>query len=238
MSDYLWDKSGEPEADVERLEDVLGRLRHAGAAPELPFEVGAQASSIELESRASTRAGFFSSAFFSRPARLAAAAALLLAVLAGAFAMLLTVKKDDGLASFNKETQVIQPQPSAPEEVRPREEVRAPQVAASPSKESAPPEKLPREPSHRVELVVSKSPLKSQRREPVASQTTTREVRTAMAQGGVFEGGAPDVDRRVRAKEQLVYALRLTSEALKQVRGRAAGVEVSPNAFDGRSPLR
>lgn len=240
MSDYLWDKSGEPDTDVERLEELLGRLRHAGAAPELPFEAGTRAAPFELESRASTRASLYSSAFFSRPARLAAAAALLLAVLAGAFVMLRAFKTDGVRASVDNETQVTQPH--APEEVKPREEERAPQVASSPSKESATPERAEREPSRRVELVASKSPSKPQRlerapRETVASRTTP-DVRTATAQVGVFEGRAPDVERRVRAKEQLVYALRLTSEALKQVRGRASGVEVSPNAFDGRSPLR
>lgn len=243
MSDYLWDKSGEPEADVERLEELLGRLRHAGRAPELPFEVGARATSIELESRASSRAGIFSSAFFSRPARLAAAAALLLAVLAGAFVMLRTVNTDGGQASVNKEAQVIQPQPPAPEKAKQREEFSAPTVVSSPYKESVTPEKLQREPLRRNELVISKPPFKSQRREPapretVARQTLTREVKPAMAQIGVSEGRAPDVESRVRAKEQLVYALRLTSEALKEVRGRASGVEVRPNTFDGRNPLR
>lgn len=244
MSDYLWDKSGEPEPDVERLEELLGRLRHAGAAPELPSETWAQASSHGLESHASARAGFFSSAFFSRRARLAAAAALLLAVLAGAFAMMRMVKTDGDRASVNKEhqvvkeNQVVRPQPSAPEQEKPRVEVSAPEVVSSSPKESVTPERPQREPSRRVELVVSKSPSKSQRREPAPRETIAREpsrrdVNTAVAQAGV-----PDVDSRVRAKEQLVYALRLTSEALKQVRGRASGVEVRPNAFDGRSPLR
>ncbi|HKG15873.1 MAG TPA: hypothetical protein VKB12_21315 [Pyrinomonadaceae bacterium] len=238
MSDYLWDKSGEPEADVERLEELLGRLRHAGAAPELPFEVGAQAAPIELESRASTSARNFSPTLFSRTARLAAAAALLLAMLAGAFVMLRTFKTGGGRASVNNETQVAQPHTRAPEEAKPREEVRAPEVVSSPPKESATPEKPQREPLRGNELVVSKPPvIKSQRREPVAGRTTAREVKPASAQGGVFEGGAPDVDSRVRAKEQLVYALRLTSEALKEVRGRAKGVAAT-NAFDGRGPLR
>jgi hypothetical protein len=241
MSDYLWDKSGEADGDVERLEKLLGRLRHAGVAPELPFEAGAQASSLELESRAPTRAGLFGHAFFSRPARLAAAAALLLAVLAGAFALMRMVKKGEGRASAGNEIQVAQPH--APEEAKPREELGARRVATPPSKESATPEPLRRESLRRVELVASKPPVKSQRREPaprenVASQPKPRDVKPAMSQGGVFEGRAPDVDSRVRAKEQLVYALRLTSEALKQVRGRASGVEVRPNAFDGRSPLR
>lgn len=242
MSDYLWDKSGEAERDVERLEELLGRLRHAGSAPELPFEVGAQASSPGVGSRASTRAGFFGHALFSRRVHLAAAAALLLAVLAGAFALMLTVKKDGGLASVDNRAQAARPQTEATGEAKPREKALAPQVAASPPKDSVAPERPQREPLRRVELVVSKLPSKSQRREPapretVARQATARDDRPALAQGGVFES-APDADKRVRAKEQLVYALRLTSEALKQVRGKASGVEVRPNAFDGRSPLR
>ncbi|HEV7889089.1 MAG TPA: hypothetical protein VGP08_00550 [Pyrinomonadaceae bacterium] len=238
MSDYLWDKSGEADGDIERLEELLGRLRHAGAAPELPFGAGTQASLLELKSHASTRAGLFGHAFFSRPARLAAAAGLLLAVLAGAFALMRMVKKEEGRASVGNEIQVAQPH--APEEAKPREEVSAPQVVSKP-KESTTPESIQREPSRRNELVVSKSPVRSQRREAAPRETvasqTTRDVRRASSQGGVFEGRAPDADSRVRAKEQLVYALRLTSEALKEVRGRAKGVAAT-NAFDGRSPLR
>ncbi len=33
---YLWDRSGPPDPEVERLEGVLGTLRHRGAAPALP----------------------------------------------------------------------------------------------------------------------------------------------------------------------------------------------------------
>ena len=240
MSDYLWDKSGEPEADVERLEELLGRLRHAGRAPELPF-AGPQASSLEPESRAATRAGLFNTPLFLRPALLAAAAALLLAVLVGAFVMLRTARNKE--TQIVKEIQVTQPHTFEPKPASSPQEVRAPEVVSSTPKESTTPERLEREPSRRVELVVSKSNAKSHGREhapreTAASRTATPEVRPATAQGGVFEGGAPDVDRRVRAKEQLVYALRLTSEAMKQVRGRASGAEVRPNAFDGRSPLR
>lgn len=35
-NDYLWDRSGEPDAEVERLESLLGRLRSDRPAPELP----------------------------------------------------------------------------------------------------------------------------------------------------------------------------------------------------------
>jgi hypothetical protein len=34
--DYLWDKTGEPDAEVEHLEELLGRYRHESKAPELP----------------------------------------------------------------------------------------------------------------------------------------------------------------------------------------------------------
>src|SRR5262245_45747119 len=34
--DYLWDRSGEPDPEVVRLEELLGRFRHDRPAPELP----------------------------------------------------------------------------------------------------------------------------------------------------------------------------------------------------------
>ena len=33
---YLWDRSGEPDAEVERLESLLAPLRHRGLPPVLP----------------------------------------------------------------------------------------------------------------------------------------------------------------------------------------------------------
>jgi hypothetical protein len=35
-NDYLWDGSGEPDAEIVRLEALLGTLRHHGVPPELP----------------------------------------------------------------------------------------------------------------------------------------------------------------------------------------------------------
>ena len=241
MSDYLWDKSGEPDADVERLEEMLGRLRHAGRAPELSSEFESHASTPEVETRAPTRARVFGASGLLRPARLAVAAALLLAVLAGAFAMMRAFKKDGGRASVNNETKVTRP--DSREEPKAPEEVRAPQVAASPSNQSAPPERPQREPLRRDELTGAPSLPNPRRREPAPREAasnvrTGREIKTAVAPVEGFGGGAADLERRVRAKEQLVYALRLTSEALKEVRGRASGVDSRSNAFDGRSPLK
>jgi hypothetical protein len=35
-SDYLWDGSGEPDPEIQRLESVLGKLRHQGGRPVFP----------------------------------------------------------------------------------------------------------------------------------------------------------------------------------------------------------
>jgi FecR protein len=40
-SDYLWDRSGQPDAEVLKLEGALGKFRHVGRAPELPQEFAA-----------------------------------------------------------------------------------------------------------------------------------------------------------------------------------------------------
>lgn len=41
--DYLWDGSGEPDPEIQRLERILGRFRHDRPAPKLPQRAGAWA---------------------------------------------------------------------------------------------------------------------------------------------------------------------------------------------------
>ena len=37
MTDYLWDKSGEPDPEIQRLEHLLGGFAHRpGKVPEIP----------------------------------------------------------------------------------------------------------------------------------------------------------------------------------------------------------
>jgi hypothetical protein len=71
MSDYLWDKTGEPDEDVEQLENLLGTLKYQPR----PLDIPAHAMPTARAARPATQ-------FFSRP-RLAIAASLLLTLLAG-----------------------------------------------------------------------------------------------------------------------------------------------------------
>jgi hypothetical protein len=74
MSDYLWDKTGEPEEDVAQLENLLGALKYQPRPLEIP------ADAMHAATAARTRPA----TIFSRP-RLALAASLLLTLLAGAW---------------------------------------------------------------------------------------------------------------------------------------------------------
>lgn len=75
MSDYLWDRSGEPDAEVQRLEELLGNLRYEPRRLELP----------EIREPALLRR------IIMRPA-FAAAAALVLLALAGGWLVMLRHK--------------------------------------------------------------------------------------------------------------------------------------------------
>jgi len=71
MSDYLWDKTGEPDEDVEQLENLLGALKYKHRPLEIP------AATIPMRARPAA-----TTMIFSRP-RLAIAASLILMLLAG-----------------------------------------------------------------------------------------------------------------------------------------------------------
>jgi hypothetical protein len=59
---YLWDGSGEPDPEVARLEETLGRLRHRGTPPALPAAGGRGGPSRARLSRFRTRAMFAAAA--------------------------------------------------------------------------------------------------------------------------------------------------------------------------------
>jgi len=71
---YLWDGSGEPDPEIQKLETTLGRFRHQGTAPEFP--------EVARADRATMRPRIFSARF---SLGLAAAAAIVLAIAAFSF---------------------------------------------------------------------------------------------------------------------------------------------------------
>ncbi len=71
---YLWDGSGEPDREIQKLETALGRFRHQGTAPEFP--------EIARADRATMRPRIFSARF---SLRFAAAAAIVVAIAAFSF---------------------------------------------------------------------------------------------------------------------------------------------------------
>jgi hypothetical protein len=94
MSDYLWDKTGEPEADVEQLENLLGALKHQPRPLEIPASAMPTAAAA-TRTRPATL-------IFSRP-RLAIAASLLLMLLAGTwFAVRQNESQRNQVATVNK----------------------------------------------------------------------------------------------------------------------------------------
>lgn len=77
MSDYLWDKTGEVDAEAQRLEELLGPLGFRPRPLELPAQLPARA--VPADFRAAR-----ARALFTRP-RLAVAASLAVAALLGAW---------------------------------------------------------------------------------------------------------------------------------------------------------
>ncbi len=77
--DYLWDGTGEPDPEVRRLEQVLGRFRHNRPAPQFP-------ETVRLVDR------LWGLAHLGGPARLAAAVAAVALVVGGVWWALRTAK--------------------------------------------------------------------------------------------------------------------------------------------------
>ncbi|HEV2864678.1 MAG TPA: hypothetical protein VGX48_27005 [Pyrinomonadaceae bacterium] len=190
MSDYLWDKTGETDAEVERLEELLGAFAHEPRPLELPAEGPRRASR-------------------TRPAWLAVAAALLLALLAGAFVALR------------------------------RPAVRESQQAASQAPAPAPPADVstPAPPVH-DERVAFETPLKPRRQHEVRPKRKTAAsavyVKPAEEKEGEGDGQvAASLVRGFSVKAQLVNALRLTGTKLKEVQRKTLGSDEHGSAFAG-----
>ena len=222
MSDYLWDKQGEPDAEVARLEAMLGAFAHEPRRLELP------AGAATPEPRRSWLSPFTSRLF--APAALAAAVALVVAsiIIASVF-MRARVADGDRRAA-------------APESARPKEEARkeerpAPRQVEQGKSEPAPPavkytNKVESAAAVNLPNVTLKRkttpPSVVQRRQQKGSAAELVTVGTGTRGGSTLEAMSTRVgasalveDARLLTKEQLVYALRFTGAKLKDVREKA-----------------
>lgn len=226
MSDYLWDKKGDTDAEVARLEALLGAFAHEPRRLELPAEVAPP------EPR-STWLSPFASRLFA-PAALAAAAALLVASVLVASAFLRTrvapfdeqaaapesarptqdARKDERTAPRVDEWGMLEPPPGA-DGVKPRSKVESAAVRTLPN--------VARERKVMQLTAVSKRRQKGSAPETLMDGTGAGSGLTLEAMSA--PGGASTLveNARLLTKEQLVYALRLTGAKLRDVRQKAQG---------------
>jgi hypothetical protein len=248
MSDYLWDKTGEPDAEVERLETLLGAFGHTPRRLELP---ATKAAAPPRSRRFGAWLNFIPARLFV-PAGLAAAAALLLALLLGAGALMRArVGLDEGRAASVdvRQTRASSPQSNPP--VRQASSsstqetaaasshqgataaVRAPGSANVPAKRDGGAPVI--ENGTRAQSVAPTRP--RQKTAAAAERVDVREGETGRLEAmsaGAREGAASLFDStRLLAKEQLIYALRLTGAKLKEVQLKTRGADGSKTPARG-----
>ena len=229
MNDYLWDKKGEPDTEVARLETLLGAFAHRPRPLELPAEAAT------TEPSTARLLPFVSRLRASRlfaPATLAAAAALLVATVLVASAFLRARMTSEGERAIARET--AQPKEDARKDERP-----APHEVVRRMLEPPPPEGGVTD-GGKVEraAVVNLSNGSRQRHDARLAAAPVRRPRLApVEQGGAGVGltleamsardGASALveNARLLTKEQLVYALRLTGAKLRDVRERAQATQ-------------
>src|ERR1051325_10841907 len=104
--DYLWDKTGEPDPEIQKLEEILGTLRYQPQPLELPLELPV-----------SRRRNYFP--------LLAIAASLLLALVAGGIWLRVRSQRvpQPQRAQVVAPVQEEKPQPIAPQPVIPKDEI-------------------------------------------------------------------------------------------------------------------
>lgn len=239
MSDYLWDKKGEPDADVARLEALLGAFAHEPRPLELP------AQAVTQEPRPARLLHFAPRLRASRlfvPAALATAAALVVAAVLVASASLRA-------RTANEEGHAAKLESSRPEDDARKDESPRPPVVEQGMLEPPPGavngekplthvgvkderpavERLPRVVRRRKDVQSSLAASRRQKvltAEPVQDDGANRglTVEALSARGGASELVE---STRLLTKEQLVYALRLTGAKLRDVREKAQGSDES-----------
>jgi len=252
MSDYLWDKTGEADAEVERLEGLLGEFRHRPRALELPPEIVGHDDARPRASR------------LFRPAGFAVAAALLVAVLAGAF-VALRRGATGGEQQGKQQEAASRDSRKTPPQDSPRQSP-SPQVATTRNDETARRASESVKPDDRSEQGARDERTGNDERTAKYEQTPKRAVsskqerwrdgvsETVFGQRGdlksassrpdehdkVAPGATPRVaaeaasleERRRLAKDDLMYVLRLTSLKLREVQRKTQKVDGWKSAFD------
>lgn len=244
MSDYLWNKTGEPDAEAERLETLLGAFAHTPRPLELPAGAAAQeprASArlprlFAVAQRAGVPARFAASRFFA-PATAACAALLLLAFVfaASAFLRARVAHEERRAASSDSPRRQNELQKQGGEQngvaSATQEPARhAPETATHGGgakveaglvkDESVAVENLSNGSRQRRDLQLASLNKRRQRLAPVApvgegEGFTIEAMRARGAASSLVES------TRLETKEQLIYALRLTGAKLRDVRLKA-----------------
>lgn len=231
MSDYLWDKKGEPDAEVVRLETLLGAFAHEPRRLELPAEAAPAAPR-------STWRSPFASRFFA-PAAFAAAAALLVAsvIVASIFMRARVATRDEHAAA----PESSRPMPNARKDERtaPRGDERGMLEPPTPTRalkdevkvESVAVVSLPNVARRRSGVqtaVVPRRQPKGSALEPLTDGTGTGGGLTLEAMSAPGAASTLVENARLLTKEQLVYALRLTGAKLRDVRQKAQKADARP----------
>lgn len=239
MSDYLWDKTGEPDAETERLENLLGQLRFQPTPFDLPAELPAR------EFRAAR-----GRSVLSWP-RLAVAASITLAALAGAWLVFKqqtgttndgrqVVRQDDKAGAGENRPGVVAPQAvdaangnGAADGVRKDE---TPAAVPPEGRETRREERVALPPRPRVpDIAESKQRSLPRGVAPRASRgesaraTKRRDNPTPPHAEPARREETARLTAEREAAEKVLYALRVTSEKLsyarQQVRGAGRGEE-------------
>ncbi len=200
MSDYLWDKTGEPEEDVKRLEELLGRLSFQPRTLEVP-------TTLPVLPRQAAR----STSNFSRR-RLAVAASLALTLLAGAWLVFTKQKTTNAptQATAEKATpsntnQLATAQPGGGAPTATKESERREAVERNNVHESI------RRQRRELAVAVLKRPAAPQRQSTVRDASTQREQVATNAQP---DAAATLTPQEREALEKFALAMRVTSEKL------------------------
>ena len=220
MSDYLWDKTGEPDAEVERLEALLGGFGHKPR----PLALPAQAAPFVRR-----RSWLFA------PAGLAAAAGLLLAFLVGAAVLLRPAA--GGTTAVASET--LRPQAGALSKTSPRMLEPPPGTPGGVAKDERIALGIQKRVARDMKGVQSAS-LPQRRQKPAARVGTPDGGAPAFETMSAGNGGAPSLfeSTRLMTKEQLVYALRLTGAKLRDVSLKTQGRDGSGQTPGVLAPLK